>query len=116
MDQSELIEDVARTVSISRAEAARILAATIATIVTAVASGDAVNLHGFGTFRASRRAVYKRRHPATREAATVVPDTLPLFKVGANFKAVYRFHAVDSLATLLRRARYPSAAQANWSP
>ena len=102
LGRSQLVESVAKTARITTALAEQILAIMIATITAAVASGDDATLRGFGTFTTTKRAPYIRRNPMPKVETTVVPASIPIFKAGQRFKTIYRFHALDSLSTLLR--------------
>ncbi len=87
MNKSELVEAVATAAEITKSDAEKALAATIASIVKAVAKGDTVTLVGFGTFKSSKRAARTGRNPQTGAALKIAATTLPRFTAGATFKA-----------------------------
>jgi DNA-binding protein HU-beta len=87
MNKSELIEAIAKSAELSKADAERALKAAIETVVKAVAKGDTVTLVGFGTFKSSKRAARTGRNPATGAALKIAATTVPRFTAGATFKA-----------------------------
>ncbi|TWO81903.1 hypothetical protein CBW56_00160 [Denitratisoma oestradiolicum] len=87
MNKSELIEAVAKTAEITKADAERALAATLGTIVKAVSKGDSVTLVGFGTFKSAKRAARTGRNPQTGKEIKIAATTVPRFTAGATFKA-----------------------------
>lgn len=86
MNKSELVEAIAKSAELSKADAERALNATIDTVVKAVAKGDSVTLVGFGTFKSSKRAARTGRNPATGAAIKIAASTVPRFTAGAGFK------------------------------
>ncbi len=87
MNKTELIEKIAAASSLTKADAGRALNATVDAIVAAVASGDAVSLIGFGSFKTTQRAARTGKNPRTGEAIKIAAATLPRFSAGAGFKA-----------------------------
>ena len=86
MNKSELIEAIANSAELTKADAERALNATIAAVVKAVAKGDTVTLVGFGTFKTVKRAARTGRNPATGAALKIAASTSPKFTAGATFK------------------------------
>ncbi|MBL8421246.1 MAG: HU family DNA-binding protein [Dechloromonas sp.] len=86
MNKSELIEAIAKSAELTKADAERALNATIETVVNAVAKGDTVTLVGFGTFKPVMRAARTGRNPATGAALKIAASTSPKFTAGATFK------------------------------
>jgi DNA-binding protein HU-beta len=86
MNKSELIEAIAKSSELTKADAERALNATIETVVKAVAKGDTVTLVGFGTFKSVKRAARTGRNPATGAALKIAASTSPKFTAGATFK------------------------------
>lgn len=86
MNKSELIEVIAKSAELTKADAERALKAAIETVVKAVAKGDAVTLVGFGTFKSSKRAARTGRNPQTGKALKIAATTVPRFTAGATFK------------------------------
>jgi nucleoid DNA-binding protein/predicted GIY-YIG superfamily endonuclease len=86
MNKSELIEAIAKSAELTKADAERALNATIEAVVKTVAKGDTVTLVGFGTFKSSKRAARTGRNPATGAAIKIAASTVPRFTAGATFK------------------------------
>lgn len=87
MNKSDLIDAMAKDADISKAAAGRALDAAIAAITKAVASGDAVTLVGFGSFKSAKRAAREGKNPKTGEKIKILATTVPKFSAGASFKA-----------------------------
>ncbi len=86
MNKSELIEAIAKSTELTKADAERALNATLDAVVKAVAKGDTVTLVGFGTFKSVKRAARAGRNPATGAALKIAASTAPKFTAGATFK------------------------------
>ena len=87
MNKSELIEAIAKNTDLSKAAAGRALEAVLSTIVKTVAKKEDVQLIGFGTFKASKRAARTCQNPRTGEKLKIAAATVPKFSAGAGFKA-----------------------------
>ncbi len=87
MNKTELIEAIAKETDLSKAAAARALNALLDTIVKTVAKKQDVQLIGFGTFKAVKRAARTGKNPRTGEALKIAAATVPKFSAGATFKA-----------------------------
>jgi len=87
VNKNELIASVADHSGISKADAARAVDATIASIEGALKAGDEVRIVGFGTFSVSRRAATTGRNPRTGEAISIPASSQQKFKASAPLKA-----------------------------
>lgn len=87
MNKSELIEAIAKETELSKAAAGRALEAVLSTIVKTVAKKQDVQLIGFGTFKAAKRAARTGNNPRTGEKLKIAAATVPKFSAGAGFKA-----------------------------
>jgi DNA-binding protein HU-beta len=87
VNRIELVDKIASTHTLSKAEAARIVETITSAIVTTVKKGDVVQILGFGTFRQVARAARTGRNPATGEKLKLAATKLPKFVPGAAFKA-----------------------------
>ena len=67
MNKTELVEAVAGSADLSKAEAGRAVDAVVAAVTAALAGGDQVALIGFGTFSVRDRAARTGRNPQTGE-------------------------------------------------
>ena len=86
MNKTELIEAIAKETELSKADASRALNAVIDTIIKTVAKKQDVQLIGFGTFKAAKRAARTGKNPRTGEALKIAAATVPKFSAGATFK------------------------------
>ena len=86
MNKTEYVEAVAKTAGITKAEATKVVAATIEVITKALKKGNAVQLTGFGTFEVVKRAARKGRNPATGKEIKIAASKAPKFKAGKVLK------------------------------
>lgn len=86
MNKTEYIAAVAEAAGMSKAQAAIAVEASIAVITKALKKGDAVQITGFGTFEAVKRAARICRNPATGKEIKVKASKAPKFKAGAVLK------------------------------
>ena len=87
MNKAELIEAIVKETELSKAAAGRAPNAVLDTIVKAVAKKQDVQLIGFGTFKAAKRAARTGKNPRTGEKLKIAAATVPRFSAGAAFKA-----------------------------
>ena len=87
MNKSELIETIAKEADLSKAAAGRALESLLSTIVKSVSKKQDVQLIGFGTFKATRRAARTGKNPRTSAPIKIAAATVPKFSAGASFKA-----------------------------
>ena len=86
MNKSDLVSAIADNSGLSKADAARALNATTGAITSAMASGDGVQLTGFGSFVVRARAARSGRNPQTGATIQIkASNTLP-FKAGKLLK------------------------------
>jgi DNA-binding protein HU-beta len=86
MNKSELIEAIAASAQLSKADAGRALDGFTAAITQALQAGDAVSLIGFGTFSVKERAARKGRNPKTGQEIDIAASKVPDFKAGKGLK------------------------------
>jgi DNA-binding protein HU-beta len=87
MNKTELIETIAKETELSKAAARRALEVVLATIVKSVAKKQDVQLIGFGTFKAAKRAARAGKNPRTGDVIKIAAATVPKFSAGVAFKA-----------------------------
>lgn len=87
MNKTELVEALAKKTDMSKASAGRALDALVDIIIKTVAKKQDVQLIGFGTFKATKRAARTGKNPRTGEPLKIAAATVPSFKAGAGFKA-----------------------------
>jgi DNA-binding protein HU-beta len=86
MNKSELIDAIADSSELTKADVGRALDGFIGAVTTAMSNGDSVALVGFGTFSVKDRAERKGRNPQTGEEITIKAARIPAFKAGKSLK------------------------------
>ena len=86
MNKSELIEVLAQEMNMPLREAGAITATVLDAMVDALATGDAIEIRGFGSFVVKEYESYYGRNPKTGAKIKVPPKKLPFFKVGKELK------------------------------
>ena len=86
MNKSDLIDAIADSAGLSKADAGRALDATVDTITSALKGGQSVSLVGFGTFSVRDRAARTGRNPRTGETIQIAASKNPAFKAGKALK------------------------------
>ncbi|MBO4584062.1 MAG: HU family DNA-binding protein [Clostridia bacterium] len=86
MTKTELIAIIAKEADLSKKDAEKALAATLAGITKALKKGDKVQFVGFGTFETRKRPARKGLNPRTKEAIKIPACKVPAFKAGKALK------------------------------
>jgi len=86
MNKAELVDAIAASADLSKADAGRALDATIAAITQALKKGDSVSVIGFGSFVVRQRAARTGRNPKTKEEIQIPASNSPVFKAGKALK------------------------------
>lgn len=86
MNKIELITAMAEKSGLTKKDSENALKAFIESVEEALASGDKVQLVGFGTFETRERAAREGRNPRTKEVIQIPATTVPVFKAGSAFK------------------------------
>jgi DNA-binding protein HU-beta len=86
MTKAELIDKIAATAGITKADAGKSLDATIDSVKTALKKGQKVTLVGFGTFSVSKRKARKGRNPRTGQEIKIPATKVPKFTAGKSLK------------------------------
>lgn len=86
MNKMELIESVAKSADLSKADAARAVNGTLQAISASLKKKQPVSLIGFGTFKVSNRAARTGRNPQTGKAIKIKAAKVPKFKAGKALK------------------------------
>ncbi len=86
MNKAELIESVASSTNLSKADATRAVDAVIDNITSALKKGQQVSVVGFGTFSVKHRAARSGRNPRTGESIDIAASNVPGFKAGKALK------------------------------
>jgi DNA-binding protein HU-beta len=86
MNKGELIESVAASAGLSKADAGRAVDAVVDSIAGALSGGNQVSMVGFGTFTVKHRAARQGRNPRTGETIQIKASNVPGFKAGKALK------------------------------
>jgi DNA-binding protein HU-beta len=86
MNKAELIDAVASSADLSKADATRAVDAVVDNITESLRNGDSVTLVGFGTFEVRDRAARSGRNPQTGETIQIKASRAPAFKAGKALK------------------------------
>jgi len=84
MNKAELIDAIAASAKLSKADAGRALDATIDSINKALKKGDRIGLVGFGSFSVAKRAARTGRNPQTGKEIKIAAKKVVKFKAGAE--------------------------------
>ena len=82
MNKNELISSIASETGLTKSDAAKAVDAFVASISSALKSGDEVRLVGFGTFAVSKRSATTGRNPRTGATIKIPARNQPKFKAG----------------------------------
>jgi DNA-binding protein HU-beta len=86
VNKAELIDVIAVSADLSKADATRAIESVLETIITALKAGDTVNLVGFGSFAVKARAARTGRNPQTGATINIAASKVPVFKAGKALK------------------------------
>ncbi|NLJ33219.1 MAG: HU family DNA-binding protein [Firmicutes bacterium] len=86
MNKGELISSVANKIDITKKDAEKAVNAVFETIQETMATGEKVQLIGFGTFEVRERKARKGRNPQTGEEIDIPAAKVPAFKAGKGLK------------------------------
>ena len=86
MNKSELTAIAAEKAGISKKDAERLVNAFLDTLSLTLASGEKVQLSGFGTFEVKTRKDRMGRNPVTREAVKIPAKNAVTFKPSGTLK------------------------------
>ena len=86
MTKADLIEEVSRTVEMSRKDSEVIVETIFESIVKALRMADKIEIRGFGSFRTRERRARVGRNPKTGARVDVPPKRIPFFKPSKEMK------------------------------
>jgi DNA-binding protein HU-beta len=84
MNKAELIESIASSAKLTKADAGRALDATLESISKSLKKGDRIALVGFGSFSVNKRAARTGRNPQTGKEIKIAAKKVVKFKAGAE--------------------------------
>ncbi len=90
MNKTELIDKLADTANLSKADAGRVVDALFdvnnGIVAGPLKGGGKVQITGFGTFETRKRGARTGRNPRTGEKIQIAASTAPAFKPGKGLK------------------------------
>ena len=86
MTKAELVQFIAESADLTKADAARALDAMVEGVTKGLKENGKVTLVGFGTFTAKERAAREGRNPQTGETVKISARVVPGFKAGNKLK------------------------------
>ncbi len=87
MNKTELVREIAEQTDMTMKDVAAVLDSFTDAVTKALKKGDKVQLIGFGSFEARKRAARKGFNPRNpKEAITIPASVAPVFKAGKAFK------------------------------
>src|SRR5947207_11965745 len=114
MTKADLIEDVARSVEMSRKDSEVIVETIFESIVKSLRSGDKIEIRGFGSFRTRQRDARVGRNPKTGARVEVPAKKIPYFKPSKDLKdLVNNAQTAGAPATPTAGAATPPASSAS---
>ena len=90
MNKAELIDAVASSTDMSKAEAGRAVDAVLGSITDSLAAGTKVSIGGFGNFEVRDRSARMGRNPQTGETIHIAATKVPAFKAAKASKMVVK--------------------------
>ena len=84
MNKAELIEAMASSAGLSKADAKKALDGFINATSSALKAGDRISLIGFGSFSISKRSARTGRNPQTGKEIKIAAKNVVRFKAGAE--------------------------------
>ena len=86
MKKSEFVALVAEKTGLSKKDTEKTIDAVFTVLGDVMASGDKLQLSGFGTFETKERAARTGHNPRTGEEIPIAAATIPVFKPGKALK------------------------------
>lgn len=90
MNKAELIDAVASSTDMSKAEAGRAVDAVLGSITDSLAAGTKVSIGGFGNFEVRDRSARMGRNPQTGETIHIAATKVPAFKAAKALKTAVK--------------------------
>ena len=86
MNKSEMIDAIAESAGLTKAQAGKALDAAVDAVAKALKAGDEVTLVGFGSFYVAEREERTGRNPRTGETIKIAAAKQPKFRAGKSLK------------------------------
>jgi DNA-binding protein HU-beta len=82
MNKADLINTIAQSANLSKADAGRALQGFMQTLTEALSNGEKISLVGFGTFSVAKRAARTCRNPQNGETMNIAAKKVVKFRPG----------------------------------
>lgn len=86
MNKSELVDFIAESAELTKAEAARAVDAFTEAVTQALKKNEMMTLVGFGSFYVGKRAARQGRNPRTNKPIDIKEANVPKFRAGKGLK------------------------------
>lgn len=86
MNKTDLVDKIAQSTRLTKADIEITINKAIELIKAAVKDGDDVTLVGFGTFTKTKRQARMGRNPQTGKEMKIPSSIVPKFRAGKEFK------------------------------
>lgn len=86
MNKTDLVNNISEKSGLTKKDVEAVLNNFLGEITDALASGDKVQLIGFGTFETRKRAGRTGRNPQTGKTIEIPESNVPAFKAGNKLK------------------------------
>lgn len=98
MTKADLVEEVTRVTELPRKESETAVETVFESIISALQSGDKIEIRGFGSFRTRQRQGRIGRNPKTGAKVEVPPKSIPYFKPSKELKDFVNSDAAQAAA------------------
>jgi len=98
MTKADLVEDVIKVTRLPRKESEQIVEIVFDSIISALQTGDKIEIRGFGSFRTRERRGRIGRNPKTGEKVEVPAKRIPFFKPSKELKDYVNSEASRAVA------------------
>ncbi|MDX1439204.1 MAG: HU family DNA-binding protein [Rubricoccaceae bacterium] len=96
MTKAQIVDRISAATGLTKLETDAVVDGFMVTVIEAVASGEMVELRGFGTFRAKERAPRNARNPQTNERMVIPRRNVPVFKPAGEFRRAVNEARIES--------------------
>lgn len=86
MNKTELVQAVSERTELTKKDAGEVVETVFEVITDALASGEKVQLVGFGNFEIRERRARKGRNPQTGEVIDIAASKIPAFRAGKTLR------------------------------
>ena len=88
MTKADIVDEIAERTGLTKKDVADTVDAFLDAVSKSLASGQHIEIRGFGTFKVKDRKPRLARNPRTGESVPVPARRVPLFKVSKELKEI----------------------------